>query len=190
MIEVNIEADVERATQNLKLVERVVIPAALSGAINKTMQNTVTAANRHLRDETGLKIKELKDVQINIRSSRTTLRAIMRNRWRPYNLRRFVTPSKLKVGAFVNKTGVVASPWRKRQVFEGAFIMRGKTHGKLIVVKRSGLTRSGIKGMYGPNAAKELNRPPAKALIKKTIRTRFPINFERELTFQLKRMKR
>ena len=181
-------AEVKQAQRQLYRYEREIIPKAISRSVNTTMRNTTTAVNRYMAAETGLKIKDIKGVQFQIRSTPRTLFAMLITRKRPYNLRRFVTPSKLKIGGFVKSRGVIANPWKRRRLFYGAFIMRGKTHGQLIVVKRSNKTRSGIKGMYGPSVYTEIQRKPARDLITATVRKRFGINFARDLNYYASRI--
>lgn len=187
MIEISIEADVEAATKQLYRYEREIIPKAASSAINKTMTNTITAVNRYISRRTGLKIKELKANQYRIRSSRFTLAAILVNHMRrPVNIIRFVTPGKRQPGAFRKQKGVSANPWKTRRLFEGAFIVMGRS-GKPFVAVRTSRNRSGIRGVHGPSLNKEIVRPGARQVIRATVNDRFRINFERDLNYFLLR---
>jgi len=188
VIEIDLSADVAEAERQLWRYEKEVIPKALSRSINTTQRNMVTAINRYMAKVTGLKIADLKSVQFMIRSTPRTHIAILITRRRPYNLRRFVAKSRLRVGGFDKQTGVIANPWKTRRLFPGTFIIKGRTHGELIVVKRTGANRKGLKGVYGPSAAQEIQRPAAQALIRETVLTRFRINFERDLAYYSSRI--
>ena len=188
MIDIDLDVDIKQATRQLQRFERVIIPKAISRSVNTTMTNTVTAVNRYMAKETGLKIKEIKHIQFRIKSTPKTQFAVLISRKRPYNLRRFVSKARLKIGGFDKNRGVIANPWKKRRLFPGTFIIKGRTHGQLIVVVRTGRTRSGLRGVYGPSIHAEIQRPKAQALIKKTVRDRFRINFARDLAYYTSRL--
>ena len=189
MIEIDISADIEEAEKQLTKYERVIIPRAISSAINKTKRNLVTKVNQTLSRRTGLLIREIKGAEWEINSSPKTLWSSVTMRRRAFNLRRFVKPGKLAVGAFRKQKGVSANPWRRQRIFDGAFIIRGKTHGKLIVVARTSENRYPLKGLYGPSLHIEFNRPSMRRLMRVVVAQRFRINFERDLNFHVGRFK-
>jgi hypothetical protein len=53
-------------------------------------------------------------------------------------------------GAKPGKRGVSAAPWGKRRVFKHTFMLKG------LVFKRERISRLPIKGVYGPNIAREI----------------------------------
>lgn len=190
MIEIDLSADIEQAERQLYRWEREIIPKAVSSALNKTRNNMQTAVNRHLSKTTGLKIKELKAAEFKINSTRYTLFATLTARRRPFNLRRFVTPGRLAVGAFARQQGVIANPWRKRRLFPRMFIIRGRTHDQLVVVKRVNKAGTKLKGVYGPSVNIEFNRPASRRLMRDTVIERFRVNFERDLNHFLSRARK
>jgi len=191
MIDLSVKADLKAATRYLYDYERRVIPRATNRSINTTARNVQTAINRHIAKETGLKAGEVKAATSITKSTFSTLRAIVKGRRRPYNLFRFLQPRNRSFlpGAFANQRGVKANPWRKSRIFKGTFIIRGSGHGRPIVVKRTGRNRYPLKAVYGPSIHSEFNRPAARALMNSTARTRFRINFERDLKYYISRLR-
>lgn len=187
-IDIDVRADIAEATKYLRNYERRVIPRATNRALNDTIRNVKTQTHRRLAKRTGLKIKEINENSRLTLSSFITLTARLTARRRSFNLRRFVAPSKLAVGAFKKRVGVVSRPWRKRRMFEGAFIMRGRTHGKLIVAARTSDNRYPIKGLYGPALHVEFNRPSMRRFMNVLAKKKFPVNFARNLKFYTSRL--
>ena len=189
MINVSIEADIKQAAAKLTTVQRRIVPRATNSAINKTVRNVATALNRHISKETGLKIGDIKKGMNIRRSTFTTLSAVITGRGRAVTLRRFVSPGKRVPGAFRKQRGVTANPWRKRRLFPDTFIIWGRNHGQALVAVRKGTARRPIHILKGPSIRQEMNRPASRRLMSATARDRFRVNFERELTYQLSRMR-
>jgi len=189
MISVNLEADIKGATAKLTHIQRKIIPRVTNSAVNKTATNVATALNRHISEQTGLKIGDIKKGMSVRRSTFATLSAVITGRGRAVTLRRFVTPGKRKPGSFRKQRGVTANPWRKRRLFPDTFIIWGKAHGQALVAVRKGHARKPIHILKGPSIRREMARPAARHLINTITRERFRINFERDLKHQLSRLR-
>ncbi len=187
-VEISLEAEIEGYTKYLTKLQREAIPRSTNSALNKTAGNVRTAIARYIAQETGLKVGEVKREAIIIRSNFRTLRALVIGKGRAVTLRRFISPSKRRVGAFRNQDGVVANPWRRRRVHRGTFLIAGKNHGQVIPVKRAGKGRKQLKALYGPSMRVEFGRPAAVELMRSTARARFKINFEHDLGRNLARL--
>lgn len=190
MINVNIEADVKAAERKLYGFEKKIIPRAVNRSLNTTARNVQTTITRHIAKQTGLKVGEVKANTYVNKSTFLTLTARVIGRRRPFNLYRFLQPRNRSFlpGAFANRPGVKANPWRKSRTFRGAFIIRGRGHGRPIVVTRTSRNRYPLKAVYGPSIHVEFNRPRARRLMFVTARRRFAINFKRDLKYYLQRV--
>jgi hypothetical protein len=182
-LQVDVRADVEAAEKSLFNYERRVIPKATARALNTTARNVKTQGQRDIAKITGLKVGEVgKEIWLS-RATWGRLVAIVNSRRRAFNLIRFVAPSKRAIGAFIKAKGVKANPWRRSKVFDGTFIIRGETHGRLVVVARTSSNRYPLKGIYGPSIHIEFNRPAMRRALNVLAATRFSINFRRDLAY-------
>ena len=132
-----------------------------------------------LHRETGIKPQKVVKARTRVfKSSPRTLRAtveVMETR----------APNLIRFKATQNKKGVAASAWGKRKTYRGAFIGNsGRT-----VFARTSKTRLPIKPLYGPSVSNEMKRPYAQAIARKTIKERFPINFNQALKFNLSKLR-
>ena len=187
-ITLDMRIDIKEATKYLKDYERKVITRATNRAINTTARNVHTEIKRYISKITGLKVGFVgKGISVH-KSSFGTLRAEIVGRGRAVNLIRFVSAGKRAVGAFSKQLGVRANAWRTMKTYHGAFIIRGRGHGRLIVVARTDKTRYPIRGLPGPSVRIEMHRPPARRLMVTTAIERFKINFERDLRYYIQRV--
>ena len=181
--------DIEGATKYLKAWERKVIPRATNRALNTTARNVHATIKRYISKITGLKVGFVAAGITIHKSSFATLRAEVVGRGRAVNMIRFVSPGKRAVGAFSKQLGVKANAWRTSRTYHGAFIIRGRGHGRLIVVARTDKTRYPLKGISGPSIRVEMHRPPATRLMVTTAIERFKINFERDVRYYISRIR-
>ncbi len=186
-MQIDVRADIAAAEKRLYQFEKRVIPKATNSALNKTARNVLTQARRRLSQIIGLPQKEIKPYTGYRKSTFLTLRAVVYGRRRAFNMIRFVAPSKRVPGAFAKQKGVRARPWRRPQVLEGAFIIRGRTSGKPIVVTRKGKARFPVKSVYGPSLHVEFNRPAMRRFQSVIARRRFRVNFNRDLKYYISR---
>jgi len=190
MTDIDIRAIVQETEKGLFKYERAAIPKATNRALNRTMGNVQTAIVRKLAEITALKQKEIKPGLKVTKSTFSTLNTKLIAFGRAPNLIRFVVASKQHVGAFKKQLGVRAGAWGSRnKLYKGAFIIRGKGHGKPIVVAREGRERQPLKGLPGPSIRSEFNKPEQRALMERIGRDRFLINFQADLNFYVSRIK-
>ena len=190
MINVDIEAEVKAAEKKLYNYEKRAIPRAVNRSLNTTAKNVQTTITRHIAKRTGLKVGEVKESTTLTKSTFLTLTASLTGRRRAYNLRRFLQPRTRShlPGAFAHRPGVKANPWRKSRIFKGTFIIRGRGHGKPIVVARTSKNRYPLKGIYGPSIHVEFGKPRARRIMIVTSKRRFAINFKRDLQYYVQRV--
>lgn len=188
-MDIDIRADISRIESQLNTWQRQVIPKATSRALNTTARNVRTAAQRHIAKTTGLKVGEVRDNFHVTRATPRWLSVKIIGRRKPFNLIRFVAPSKRTPGAFRKARGVRANPWRNARTFPGTFIIRSPRSGVPIVVKRKGQARQPIEAVFGPSIHTEFNRRESRRLMTRTARERFRVNFMRDVKFYISRLK-
>lgn len=186
-MQIDVRAEIEKAEKGLYRYEKRVIPRATNSSLNKTATNVRTQAHRRLSQIIGLPIKELKPYTGIRRSTLLTLSSQVFGRRRAFNMIKFVVPSKRAPGAFRKQRGVKAKPWRRAQLLEGTFIIRGRTHGRPVVVARKGDERYPLKSIYGPSLHVEFNRPPMRRFMSVLAKRRFRVNFSRDLRYYISR---
>ena len=188
-MQIDISVDIRNAEKKLFNYERKVIPQAAARSLNTTRRNVKTQAGRRINQITGLQIRrDITPGFWEIKATKWRLSTMLGSRRRPFNLIRFVTPAKQHPGAFDKLPGVKAKAWRKLKIYEGAFIIRGRTHGRPIVVKRTTRRRYPIRGVFGPSLHVEFNRPAMKRFMSVLAKRRFKVNFRRDLRYYVSRV--
>lgn len=183
--DLSVKMDVKRLTKHLRGVQREAIPRATARALNTTARQVQSQAVKALSKKTGLKQKDIRVAMSRKKASWRNLLSAVIATGRAVNLIRFVTPAKRHSRAFLKRDGVIAKAWGKKKLYKGTFIgNRGRT-----VFARKGKERLPIKAIHGPSIPREMARPVIDRLLKKTIRKKFPINFERDMKFYLSRIK-
>lgn len=146
MINIQIQADVKYLEKHLDASQRKHLPAAINAALNRTADQTWTAARRHIDSYTGFKIAQIKAMMAFYRSNPRKLAAILK-------APRFA-PNMIRYGARQNKIGVTAKPGKKMQLFRGHFIAnKGRT-----VFHRTTKARLPIEPTYGYSLRREFAR--------------------------------
>jgi hypothetical protein len=184
-MDIDLKIDIKQATAYLTKYERRIIPRATNRALNNTAKNVRTTVSRHIAKRTGLKVAEVNAGVRLVKSNFSTLRALLIGTGRAVNLIRFVSKGKQHPGAFNKGKGVIANAWRSRKVYPGTFIVRGKGHGKPLVMARTSGRRNPLKAIQGPSVRLELVKPHARRLIMVTVIKRFRINIVRDLKYYL-----
>lgn len=167
---INVSWDGLGAIRELLLRAAKVSPQATSRALNRTIDVARTNVTRALVSQTGLKFGRVRKATSVLRSSSTSLSAELRARDGYTSLRDF--------GARQTKRGVSAAPWGRRQVFDGAFIV--KLYGGH-VYKREGRKRFPIQKLYGPAIPNEMVKGQSRQAFYRAVETELPKRLDHEL---------
>lgn len=183
-MEIDLKTDIKRTTQYLNGIHRQVVPKATLRALNRTGTSVKTAVTKHVSKESGIAVTVVRKHTDVIKANRTALRVIVIGRKRAFNLIRFVTQAQRRRKTTNKQGGLKANPWRRKRFFKGMFVIKGKAHGQPVVVIRDG---SKVRGAYGPNLNVEFDKPQSRALMGRTARARFLVNFNADLKYYLSR---
>lgn len=180
----SLKNNIDAVLRDFRGINRKVVDKAIVTALNKTGKEVSTEAKRKLSDATGLKkgtvAKRIKIEKARRNKETTTIKI----GGRYLNL--------IEFGGRQTKAGVSHKAWGQRQVARGAFIFTGKNSGKRLVGKRvkgqkTGTGKARIKGLYGANIPTEFFRQDVDKIVKRKIKTRFPILFRTALDFQFRK---
>ena len=184
-IELDFKRDMQRVERELKGVQKRIVPAAASAALNRTAQQARTQSARDLKGSVGKSLglsvagfkKTIKHIRARVRKLVTSLDVS----GRPLPLIRF--------GARKTKKGVSAAPWGKRRIHKGAFIAKMPS-GHRGVFKRTSKERLPIKELWGPSIPKAFLHQDIQQSLKRVINTKWPGNFAHEIRFRLRKFNR
>lgn len=146
------------------------LSSAIVGSLNKAATAGRTRLTKRISAE--LNLKSLngetpgKYIKRNIKTTKANkgqFATRLRIRKRATTAPRFMTPAKLKVGAFRNKPGVSFKPFKNgpAKTVRGSFVFRSPINGQLLVgyrdpestlkLRSRGRVERGIKTVYGPS---------------------------------------
>lgn len=196
----DIDTDFNKVNKMLSGMAKKEVSRAAARAINRTLPAIKKEAAPEL----------LKQLGVGIGITQAGLRKAMKiKRARANNLIGMIITSGrrlplIRFGARKVKTGVTHTAWGKRQTLQGAFIAQGTGARGKQVFKRTGgskrlmtkgryagtgIKREPIEKKYGPSIPGEfLDKDVLKAM-DRIGRVKWPINFQRELNFYLKKFK-
>jgi len=197
---IDITVDIKQAKKKLKGFEKVVDRAAKSALI-KTAKSAKSFTVRSMAANTGLTAKVTrKYIKLNISVGSGGLSAVIKPTKRHPNLIEFMSSAQInralirkgKKGGRVRPLGkgVRAKSWGKSKIYEGAFVGRGKSSGKLLVYARKGEGRnSRIKALPGASPFIEFQRPDFYDILKVVTKAQFKKNFERNIRFFMRNIR-
>lgn len=203
MISIDVKFDVKKLTNKLNKIQRTVIPAATSSALNKVAitarKESSSIIIKRMGKSKGLSAAGFKRLIKIRKSNKRTLVAILSVTGRHIPLIAF--------SARKAKGGVVATAWGKRKLYKGAFIAKVQS-GHRGVFKRSGSRRGDLKRvkkganvgqryrpqlsiaeLFGPSVATVFKNIEVTNVMKGVIKSKFPKIFRRELEFRLSKLK-
>lgn len=177
MIGLSVESSVRRMARkvnaDIKTVDR-----ALNKTLNQMAGGIKTEGARELSKVTGIAVNKLKkDMKIQ-RSNFRTLKAVVRARGRPYNLRSFGGRNKKAGGKVI---GVNAKPWNSPHFFKRGFVLN--VAGNPVVIREG----KKLRGMYGPGLGRESQKQTIIKFYGKIGRRRFHKEFPKNLKFMTNR---
>jgi hypothetical protein len=124
---------------------------AMSRALNHEGNKGRTQVKRALVKQTGIKYGAVDKAMTTIRSMPTTLTYTLKAKGEETNIAWFSGVQRGK--------GVSAAPWNKRRIFAHSFIV--PRFGRAYI--RTSKSRLPIRGLYGPNLARELVKDSSAA---------------------------
>jgi hypothetical protein len=124
---------------------------AMSRALNHEGDKGRTQVKRALVNQTGIKYGAVDKAMATIRSMPGTLTYTLKARGDETNIAWF--------GGVQRGKGVSAAPWNKRRIFAHSFIV--PKFGRAYI--RTSRSRLPIRGLYGPNLARELVKDSSAA---------------------------
>ncbi len=140
-------------------------------ALNKTNTTMFTRTKRELSNISGLKQKEVSQFMNKKKADPTDFLSSIFVRGKALNIHRF--------SAKQQKKGVKAKPWNRPQMFDGAWIMHGRT-----VMKRTSKNRFPIEPLFGPSLRKEFKKNVLTSAFKKASHDRFISLFYKEMKYR------
>lgn len=151
-ISLSVKHDLKRLRKQIRSLPKAQIRPTTNQALNYAGRRTYTLSVRTIHKITGITPqKKIRQAMRLLKSSPQTLRVrIQAFRLSP-NLTEYVAKGKRKVGAFNKAGGVKAKAWRQSKTYDGTFIGRGRSSGKLLVFTRSRRKRSGVRALSGPS---------------------------------------
>lgn len=194
-IVMNVKADFSQANKLFFDLETKYINRAALRALNRTIKQVKTAAVKELKKEvgkaTGLSSGGLKKTIKEKKAHRNNLRAQLLVSGRALPLIRF--------GARQVGQGVSAAAWGKRRTYRGAFIAKMPSGHKGVFKRVSGrymASRAGstkhseaLEELWGPSLPKEFAKQKIINVMQKKGRQVWVKNFQRELNFELSKLK-
>ena len=184
-VEIDFEKDMKRVKRELKGVQKRIVPAATSSALNRTAKQARTQSARDLKGSLG------KSLGLSVSGFKRTIRHI------PARVRRLFTVLEvsgrplplIRFGARKASKGVSAAPWGKRRIYNGTFI-RKMPSGHRGVFKRTGKKRLPIKELWGPSIPKAFLHQDIQQGLKRVINDKWPGNFAHEIRHRLRKFNR
>ena len=193
-ISLNFEKDFKRVKRELGDFGKKAVPAAANSALNKTATQTRTQVVRDLKGEmgkaTGLSTSGFRKAITLKKSTRRTLLARLIATGKPLPL--------ISFGARQGARGVHAAAWGKRKLYRHTFIatMPGGHKGvfsrvgnrrKMQKGRYTGQRRQPIQEKWGPSIPGVFLEGPIQNGMQRSVKTRWPKNFSRELRYYLRK---
>lgn len=173
-LNIQIEEDIKAVDRHLFKTETVTIKKAATAAINKTLNNVKTTANREIRD---LAWKGVKAGEINQHFK------IKKSTWSDMSARITAVPyapNLKRYKAKMTKSGLKASPRGTAKLYKGAFL---GNDGRTVFTRRT-KSRLPIVPVHGPNLPREFE----KKIIRKAMDHRGAEMWPKNFAAQLKRL--
>ncbi|QJR79616.1 hypothetical protein CA267_001795 [Alteromonas pelagimontana] len=186
-MQVSFKHDIASLTQDLKRIKESAIPKATVQALNRTATGVRTDAGKAISKETGIKVSDVRKELKVWKATKAKLKAEVNARTgSATNLIKFVTAANQKPNHFNSRRklksgkrgkykakGVKAKAWGKSKTYEGTFIGKGRTSGKLLVFTRTSDKRTPLKSVLGPSIRNTFDSQPMQKLLQKSASIRF-----------------
>jgi len=160
-MQLSVKSNIKAVQRDYKRLSKDIKEKAIVRALNHSATKTNTRLVKRMSAESGLKQKYIRAKIKKIKAGRSTLTAILKPNTRlNTNIIEWVTTSQAnrwlarKAGK-KPPAGVTHNAWRRRQMYRGTFVIKGKYSGKPIVLKRKGKKTSTV---YGPAVWTEFSR--------------------------------
>jgi hypothetical protein len=179
MLRLDVKLDVEKVKRNLSDIQRKKVPVAAARALNKTIGNVRTQANKSIRQERALSAKVVRDALSISKATRASLVASLVASGKTIPLREYQ--------ARQGKRGVTVkvTPGRRKVVVHaGNKAFQIDKFGKHVYV-REGKGRLPIKKLYGPSIPATFVKDKVVHAMNAVGGENWPKRFSEELAFEL-----
>lgn len=165
MVAMVVKNNMRQVGRNLRTVERQEMPKIMTQALNRTAANVRTQTSRTIAKESGLKVGAVRAAITVGKAHWQNLKARVVSIGRAKNLASF--------GARETRRGISARAYGKRRVYRGTFF----AFARQVVFVRETAKRLPIRPVFGPSVPGVWRQAETQETIRKTIDTRWPINF-------------
>ena len=189
--DVTVQHALKKLRRSLSALEDKAYPAAVVKTLNRTANSTKVASARHIAPLISSRQAAVKR-RIEVRKATyKKLWAELVAKHRAIQLIDFVVGSKKSTKQPGGKRGVVkVRKYGKVSTLPNAFIAPRKSgSSKTTVYTRKKKSRLPLKLMYGPSIMSLFKQRENDAVMERTVRERFPVEFARNLAFYVKRIK-
>jgi len=171
-VQISVKGDVDKIRREFKKISSEIIDKAAVRALNLVGRKANTGIIGRIADESALKKSYIRPKILWVKANKNNLSTTVRPDARfKTNLIEWVSNAEAnkylerrpKKGRLKNLgAGVRARAWHKSKVYKGAFVIRGKSSGKPVVVSRHPNKKKGDKDwantLYGPTVWVEFSR--------------------------------
>jgi hypothetical protein len=180
---IHVRFDIDQAKAMLSSLQKQVLPLAASRAINKTSQSTRSTAVKLIANDMGIKQKDIRSSITLLKATRIKLQAVVQARGKRLPI------IKLDPHALQNNVGVTykGQDGQRKQI-AGAFIAAMKTGHRGVYKRAPGVKRLPIMELHGPSIPHVFCQAKITQALEETVNTRWPVNFQHEVQFELQRL--
>lgn len=201
----NVKAEISRAMMFYTRTGRRAVKKAAAQALNRVTTTVFKVARQEIRKAAGgvitiKKIRQFMKIRVKARfpdKLHTTLSAYSL-RHRGINLIEFVKPSQRnplywrkrsdkskKTGSRSYRAGITAKAWGVERTYKGTFIQYGVNSGKALVFSSVPGNPKKVNFIFGPSVKMIFVSKTVLPVLAATARMRWPIEFERALSFHV-----
>jgi len=190
--DVTVQHDLKKLRRQLTALEIKAYPAAVVRTINRTAESAKVASAKHIAPQMNSRQAGVKRRIQTVRATHKRLWATLVAKGRSLQLIEFVVGSKKPTQQKGGKRGLVkAKVYGKTRTLNDAFIAPRKSgSSKTTVYIRKKGKRLPLRQLYGPGIMQLFRQRENNAIMQAKVRERFPIEFVRNLSFFVERIKR
>lgn len=186
--EIRIVDDLPELRRALPRAARRAMPTAVSQALNRVAPSMRKVAVRAMSTHTGIPQKDIRSRIVVHKAGKADLTARIEAKGRPLNVIRFMTTRA--VSSWLSRSPakrkpISARPWGIKRTYSRRVFIGNQ--GRTLFI-REGAGRMAIRGLAGPSIGRELVRKEVRGAMLLQFRQRWPVEFERAMNNQLRRL--
>lgn len=188
---ISVKHDLKKLRRQLTAMELRVVPQATVTTLNRVAESAKVASVKHIGPQLGSRQAAVKRRIKTQRATAQRLWATLVAMGRKLQLIEFVVGSKRSTQQPGGKRGLVKTKvFGKTKTYKKAFIApRRKGDAKTTMYIRKGRERLPLKLMHGPSIVDHFKQPDNERVMLAKVIERFPIEFRRNISFFLQRLK-